>query len=132
MTNDKRDGAMMKTAKKKKTVTAKRKVFLEAVKILEEHFDSQGIVKTSSFAISEALIELRDRSPKNRGVPQSFWDIAASALYLLQMRDEFRTVRNTNETCKGGMAFHAMYDAGFDDGWNAGMKAGKEMREAQS
>lgn len=113
----------MKTAKRKKTITAKRKVFLEAVKILDEHFDSLGLVKTSYHSIAGALQDLRDRSPKNHGVPRSFWDIAASALYLLQMKDQFRTVENTHETCRGGEAFRAMYDAGFDDGYMACLKS---------
>jgi hypothetical protein len=120
-------------AKAKKPVTAKRKVFLDAIEKLGKYFDESGLVVEDKFdadQLAVAIMELFDKLPKRLRNVDDMAVLFGSALYVLQMPADLRQADTCSETCRGALPFEAAFFAGWGIGFDQGQEdAADEMKE---
>jgi hypothetical protein len=95
-------------AKAKDKVTAKRKVFLKALKIIKAHQRDDGI---NFCAAADDLEKLLDNAPHSGWLAEE-WAIC-SALWASEMPVELPEVDRIHEHCKGGEMFLVAYLLGL-------------------
>ena len=95
-------------AKTKKTKTAKREVFLDALKIIKSHDRKDGI---DFLALADQLAGLLDKAPRSGWLAEE-WAIC-SALWASETPYEQPDIANVHEHCKGGEIFLVAYYLGW-------------------
>jgi hypothetical protein len=95
-------------AKAKNKVTAKRKVFLEALKIIKAHQRDDGI---NFSAAADDLEKLLDNAPRSGWLAEE-WAIC-SALWASELPADLPEVDFIHEHCRGGEMFLVAYFLGL-------------------
>lgn len=95
-------------AKKRKKLTAKRRVFLDALKIIRAH-QRDGEIDFS--ATADDLAKLLDKAPHSGWLAEE-WAIC-SALWASEIPVELPEVDRIHEHCKGGELFLVAYFLGL-------------------
>jgi hypothetical protein len=106
----------MATAKTKKQITAKRKVFLQALEIIQSTPLEDGSIDFMKLA--DKLSPLLDNAPKSGWLAEE-WAIC-SALWASEMPSWLDDVDRINEHCKGGERFLVAYFLGLRNGLRKG------------
>ena len=94
-------------AKAKKPVTAKRQVFLDALKIIKRHKRLDGIDFSKA---ADELLPLLGNAPRSGWLAEE-WAIC-SALWASEIPVETPDVEHIHEHCKGGELFLVAYRLG--------------------
>jgi hypothetical protein len=117
---------MKKATKKVSRLTKKRRLFVEAVKMLQVFFGEDGLLGEQHFA-EEVSLELERLWLK----PQSGWkkirlsefqEAICSALYFMHSAQDVSELDEVHESCAGGEVF----SVAFELGWSIGFDMGKE------
>ena len=125
-------------AKKKlqaRRMTAKRKVFLNAIEKLGKYFDESGLVVEHKFnadEIADTLMGLSNKLPKRLRNINQMAVLFGSALYVLQMPADLREVDTCSETCHGAMPFEAAFFAGWGIGFDQGREDAEDEMKADA
>ena len=125
-------------AKKKlqaRRMTAKRKVFLNAIEKLGKYFDESGLVVEHKFnadEIADTLMGLSNKLPKRLRNINQMAVLFGAALYVLQMPADLREVDTCSETCHGAMPFEAAFFAGWGIGFDQGREDAEDEMKADA
>jgi hypothetical protein len=119
---------MSKSKKARRRLTAQRKVFLEAVKILAPFFCENGYLSPESNTaddVSCRLLRLRDalRSDMNRIGVCEFASAVCSALFFMHSGQIIEDIDDQSEESVGGEVF----EVAFNLGWSMGFDCGKDV-----
>lgn len=95
-------------AKANKKVSAKRQVFIDALKIIKDHQRDNGI---DFSAAADDLASLLDKAPHSGWLAEE-WAIC-SALWASEIPAELPEVDHIHEHCRGGELFLVAYLLGF-------------------
>jgi hypothetical protein len=98
------------TRRKVRQITAKRKAFLEAARVLQEHITEEGKVRSYIGNVAESLLPISE-SVKKSGWLAGPWAVC-SALYFMSEPSDLRDLDKCHEECVGGELFLVAYFLG--------------------